>query len=134
MIAGYASVAVETQLSQAEAAALAKPATAGLFPLREPPRRYGGDRRASLKRQKPRWGKPGFRKRTIGVGGHPVEIVLLSKRDGIGGVPQTSDENCDRLPQPHEPLGQISVGDRAVSAFVNRLTRRLSSLSPQHRG
>ena len=31
VIAGYASVAVETQLSQAEATALAKPATAGLF-------------------------------------------------------------------------------------------------------
>ena len=52
-------VAVETQLSQEEAAALAKPATAGLFPLREPPRRYGGDRRASLKRQKPRSGETG---------------------------------------------------------------------------
>jgi hypothetical protein len=46
VIAGYASVAVETQLSQAEATALAKPATA-LFPLREPPRHMAvtGERR-----------------------------------------------------------------------------------------
>jgi hypothetical protein len=29
-----------------------------------------------------------------------------------------------------ERLGQISIGDQAVSAFVNKLTRRLASLFP----
>jgi hypothetical protein len=36
--------------------------------------------------KKPRWGKPGFRKRTIGSG-ETRYTVLIRKRHGIGAVP-----------------------------------------------
>jgi hypothetical protein len=120
VIAGYASVAVETQLSQAKAAALAKPATA-LFPLREPPRRYGGDRRAAMKRRNPGGGNRGFASGRSGQG-KTRYTVLTRKRHGhrcgsasapcgvaisttrTGGAERcasaTSDENRDRLSQP----------------------------------
>lgn len=64
---------------------------------------------------------PGGENRGFGIGrwdgGTPdLRSSYPANGTGIGVVPQTSDQNCDRLPT-QKPPGQISIGDQAVSAL-----------------
>jgi len=79
-------------------------------------------------------GETGVSKADDRVGGHPVEIVLPSKRYGHRCCSAKRRMKIAAGCSTRKPPGQISIGGRAGSAFINKLVRRLSSLSPQSRG
>src|SRR5438270_8052460 len=113
-------------------------------PLREPRYRYGCDRRATLKRKKPRWGKPGFRKWTIeGVGDTSGDRPNRPTSSGALRF-RNIDQNCGGLPHPRnrsnlthvEYMGYWGLGPgwTTQSGAVRTITGRRPQKSGKSRG